>query len=123
VLSGRNLCDELIARPEESYRLWCVVVFDLERSRICATYVYDISTLRVNHHNETILPVAVPDFLKDRGFFIFGSLAIRQNFEITGTAYPVTHRHATKEWIYQSQRRENLRYPFLPTFLKSTAPS
>jgi len=26
VLSGRGLCDELIARPEESYRLWCVVV-------------------------------------------------------------------------------------------------
>jgi len=30
VLSGRGLCDELIARPEESYRLWCVVVCDLE---------------------------------------------------------------------------------------------
>jgi len=25
-LSGRGLCDELITRPEESYRLWCVVV-------------------------------------------------------------------------------------------------
>ena len=30
VLSGRGLCDELITLPEESYRLWCVVVFDLE---------------------------------------------------------------------------------------------
>ena len=30
VLSGRSLCDELITRPEESYRLWCVVVCDLE---------------------------------------------------------------------------------------------
>ena len=30
MLSGRGLCDELITRPEESYRLWCVVVFDLE---------------------------------------------------------------------------------------------
>ena len=28
VLSGRGLCDELITRPEESYRLWCVVVCD-----------------------------------------------------------------------------------------------
>jgi hypothetical protein len=28
VLSGRVLCDELITRPEESYRLWCVVVCD-----------------------------------------------------------------------------------------------
>jgi len=24
VLSRRGLCDELITRPEESYRLWCV---------------------------------------------------------------------------------------------------
>jgi hypothetical protein len=30
VLSDRGLCDELITRPEESYRLWCVVVCDLE---------------------------------------------------------------------------------------------
>ena len=32
VLSGRGLCDELITRPEESYRLWCVVACDLETS-------------------------------------------------------------------------------------------
>ena len=30
VLSGRGLCEELITRPEESYRLWCFVVCDLE---------------------------------------------------------------------------------------------
>ena len=29
VLSGRGLCNELITRPEESYRLWFVVC-DLE---------------------------------------------------------------------------------------------
>ena len=40
VLSGRGLCDELITRPEESYRLWCVVVCDLETSRIGAPYIY-----------------------------------------------------------------------------------
>ena len=40
VLSGRGLCDELITRPEESYRLWCVVVRDLETSRICTPYIY-----------------------------------------------------------------------------------
>ena len=34
VLSGRGLCDELITRPEESYRLWCVVVCDVETSRM-----------------------------------------------------------------------------------------
>ena len=30
VLSRRDLCDELIPRPEESYRLWCVTVCYLE---------------------------------------------------------------------------------------------
>jgi len=47
VLSGRGLCDELITRPEESYRLWCVAVYDLETSIIGAPYIYDISHLRV----------------------------------------------------------------------------
>ena len=32
VLSGTGLCDGLIIRPEESYRLCCVVVCDLETS-------------------------------------------------------------------------------------------
>ena len=52
MLSGRGLCDELITRPEESYRLWCVVMCDLETSRKGAPYIYiyiyDISSLRVN---------------------------------------------------------------------------
>jgi hypothetical protein len=34
VLSGRGLCDELITHPEESYRLWCIVVCDLETSKM-----------------------------------------------------------------------------------------
>jgi len=34
LLSGRVLCDELIAHPEESYRLWCVVVCDLEKKNL-----------------------------------------------------------------------------------------
>jgi len=32
VLSGRGLCDELITRPEDSYRLWRIVVCDHETS-------------------------------------------------------------------------------------------
>jgi hypothetical protein len=32
VLSGRDLCDELITRQEESYWLWCVVELNLETS-------------------------------------------------------------------------------------------
>jgi hypothetical protein len=40
VLSGRSLCDKLITRPEESYRLRCDVVCDKETSwmrRTCLT--------------------------------------------------------------------------------------
>ena len=48
MLSVRGLCDELITRPEESYRLWCIVVYDLETSRIDAPYIFDINNLRFN---------------------------------------------------------------------------
>ena len=58
MLSGRGLCDELITRPEESYRLCCVVMCDLETSRIGAPYIYDISSLRVNEisRNKVVVP-------------------------------------------------------------------
>ena len=32
VLSGIRCCDKLIPRPEESYRMWCVIVCELETS-------------------------------------------------------------------------------------------
>ena len=32
VLEGTGLCDEMNTRPEESYRLWCVVLCDLDTS-------------------------------------------------------------------------------------------
>ena len=59
LLSGRGLCDELITRPEESYRLCCVVVCDLETSRMGAPYIYiyiyDIISLKVNNLTLTLL--------------------------------------------------------------------
>jgi hypothetical protein len=33
VFSGRGLCDRLITRPEESYRMWRVVVCDHKTSK------------------------------------------------------------------------------------------
>ena len=54
MLSGRGLCDELITRPEKSYRLCCVVVCYLETSRMGAPYIYDLSRLRVNYVTPTI---------------------------------------------------------------------
>jgi len=32
VLSGKGLCDEMITTAEDSYRVWCVVVCNLETS-------------------------------------------------------------------------------------------
>ena len=32
VVRKKGLCDELVTCPEKSYRLWCVVVCDLETS-------------------------------------------------------------------------------------------
>ena len=65
VLSGRGLCDELITRPEEPYRLCCVVVRDLETSRIGAPYIYiyiyDISSLRV----KTILEMKIQNAFRN----------------------------------------------------------
>jgi len=46
VLSGRGLCDELITRPEESYRLWCVVVCDLEN--LMNEEPYPINVIELN---------------------------------------------------------------------------
>jgi len=58
-LSGRGLCDEPITRPEESYRLCCVVVCGLETSRKGASYIYiyiyDIRSLRVKDEAQTAL--------------------------------------------------------------------
>ena len=34
VISGKDLCDGPIPRPEKPYRLWCVFVCDLETSRM-----------------------------------------------------------------------------------------
>ena len=55
---GRTPLDKLITRSEESYRLCYVVVCDLETSRMCAPYIYDISHLRVKH---STCPLAKPN--------------------------------------------------------------
>jgi hypothetical protein len=65
VLSGRGLCDELITRPEESDRLWRVVVCDKEtsttRRRKPATGLWKIQTLWVvTPGKQTNTPVCLP---------------------------------------------------------------
>ena len=51
VLLGRGLCDRLITRPEESYRLWCVVVCDLETTNIL------VNEEEANAHYRAIAPI------------------------------------------------------------------
>jgi len=62
VLSGRGLCDELITRPEESFRQCCVVVCDLETSRIGAPYIYNVRLLRIKGRPILLCCQALPDF-------------------------------------------------------------
>ena len=57
MLSGRGLCDELITRPEESYRLRCVVVCDLETSRMGAPYIYIIYIYNIYIYDSSSLRV------------------------------------------------------------------
>ena len=47
VLSGRGLCDELINRPEETHRLWCVVVCDLENLMNEEPYLINVIDLNI----------------------------------------------------------------------------
>jgi hypothetical protein len=53
VLSGRGLCDELITRPEESYRLWCVAACDLETS--CIRRPWPIGGGGLSRQKQTII--------------------------------------------------------------------
>ena len=73
VLSGRGLCDELITRLEEFYRLWGVVVCDLETSRIGAPYIYiyiyDISSLwvKIRRYEDSAVVWLLSSTLPDDG--------------------------------------------------------
>ena len=56
VLSGSGLCDELITRPEESYRLWCVVVCDLENLMNEEPYPINLTELNIGDISLDVFP-------------------------------------------------------------------
>ena len=60
MLSGRGLCDELISRPEESYRLWRVVVCGLETSKDEAK-----SPLKDCEYKQTIVFICLKIFARN----------------------------------------------------------
>ena len=78
MLSGRGLCDELITRPEESYRLRCVVVCDLETSRMGGLYIYDISNLRVKGGDPVRTKIVIDNKIIII-FYSFFAVALRPN--------------------------------------------
>jgi hypothetical protein len=55
VLSGRGLCDELITHPEESYRPWCIIVCDLETSRMMRPWPTWVAAQKKKKTSEYIL--------------------------------------------------------------------
>ena len=67
---------------EESYRLCCVVVCDLETSGMGAPYIYDISRLRVKH------TVSLPSIV---GQSIGQSLPIRKYYKHYKYKLPQNH--------------------------------
>jgi len=56
VLSGRGLCDEMIIRPEESYRLWFVVVCDLENLMNEEPYPINVIELNIGDTSLDVFP-------------------------------------------------------------------
>jgi len=93
-LSGRGLCDGLITRPEESYRLCCVVVCDLETSRMGAPYIYDISHLRVNYllqgaYSGSLLVKKVPAFYGTRRFITAFTSALHISLSWARSIQPI----------------------------------
>ena len=56
VLSGRGLCDELITRPEESYRLWCFVVCDPENLMHEEPYPINVTELNIGDTSLDVFP-------------------------------------------------------------------
>jgi hypothetical protein len=92
VLSGRGLCDGLIAHPEESYRLCCVVVCDLETSGIGAPYIYDISHLRVNKFTPLFDSVSYIQRTKINVlYFLHADTYVTMRNTITGCLLPSSH--------------------------------
>jgi hypothetical protein len=54
VLSGRGLCDGPIPRPEESYRLWCVVECNQVKIETLCAYCEQVGK-REKDYKQTIL--------------------------------------------------------------------
>jgi hypothetical protein len=85
VLSGRGLCNGPIPRPEESYRLWCVIVCDLETSRMRRLK----PTAGCNASKKCMVPRALKlpnslSFLKALSKYRSGTIEVAFNIQLCG---------------------------------------
>ena len=67
VLLGRDLCDELITRPDESYRLWCVVLWARKLVNEESMAQWGAVSPKTNTHN--LLFISVINQLNAQFFF------------------------------------------------------
>ena len=85
VLSGRGLCDELVTRPEESYGLLCVVVCDLETSRMRRPWpTGGLSRQKQNKTKNNIVNLQfLPDIMQNFPFLLNN----KNSFSVTLNAF------------------------------------
>jgi len=76
VLSGRGLCDKLITRPDESYRLWYVVVCDLENLMNEEPYPINVIELNIGDTSLVFFLHAINSDRQTRLLNVLGQIAM-----------------------------------------------
>ena len=92
VLSDRSLCDELITCPEESYRLWYVVVCDIETSWMRRPW----QALACSATARTKLSVCIISLVWDKNVIIYG--VRKERDEMILAAFEVFCRDSSGDW-------------------------
>jgi hypothetical protein len=81
-LSGRGLCNGPIPRPEESYRLWCVIVCDLGTWTMKQPWT--ALGCRAREKKYGLLLIITPDYIRTPLFFS-GTFIQQTNLELLDT--------------------------------------
>jgi hypothetical protein len=92
VLSGRGLCDKLIARPEESYWLWCIVVCDLETSRMRRSWLTLGHSTKKRERERESVNYSISHFTLWPGYWVYKSWIINAlHYFLLGTSqWPIS---------------------------------
>ena len=74
VLSGRGVCDELIAHPEEYYQLWCIIASDLKISEMSRPWPTGGLLHQIQTKNSLMIYPALTNYLQTspgRCYYLF----------------------------------------------------